>query len=87
MSWISQTQIKQRITNRKFDDAFRLALMTKDVRIALKLADDAQIPVPLSATANHLWKAADLFAEEEASISDMVRWVEAMTKTKLVPNE
>lgn len=29
MSWISQTHIKQRITNRAFDDPFKLALIRK----------------------------------------------------------
>jgi len=36
MSWISQTHMKQRIINRKFDDPFRLALMVKDISIATK---------------------------------------------------
>lgn len=83
MSWISQTQIKQRITNRKFDDPFKLDLMIKDIRIAIGLADEARLPVPLSAAGYHLWKAAGIHAEEGASISDMVRWVESMTKTKI----
>ena len=87
MSWISQTQIKQRITNRKFNDAFRLELMVKDIGIAIGLADEAQLPVPLSAAGYHLWKAAGIHAGEGASISDMVRWVESMTKTKITSQE
>jgi 3-hydroxyisobutyrate dehydrogenase-like beta-hydroxyacid dehydrogenase len=83
MSWISQTQIKQRITSRKFDDAFKLELMVKDIGIAIGLADDAQLPVPLSAVGYHLWKAAGIHAGEDASISDMVRWVESVTKTEI----
>jgi 3-hydroxyisobutyrate dehydrogenase len=35
MSWVSQTHIKQRITNRAFDDPFKLELMVKDIRIAM----------------------------------------------------
>jgi len=38
MSWISQTHIRQRITSRKFDDAFKLELMVKDIGIAMQLA-------------------------------------------------
>ena len=38
MSWISQTHIKQRITSRTFDDAFKLELMVKDIGIAMRLA-------------------------------------------------
>jgi 3-hydroxyisobutyrate dehydrogenase-like beta-hydroxyacid dehydrogenase len=87
MSWISRTQIKQRITNRKFDDPFKLDLMIKDIRIAIGLADEAQLPVPLSAAGYHLWKAAGIHAKEGASISDMVRWVESMTKTKITSQD
>ena len=87
MSWISQTQIKQRITNRKFDDPFKLELMVKDIGIAIDLADEAQLPVPLSAAGYHLWKAAGIHAGEGASISDMVRWVEYMTKTEITSQD
>ena len=44
MSWISQTHIKQRITSRTFDDAFKLELMVKDIGIAMRLAGDAVRP-------------------------------------------
>jgi 3-hydroxyisobutyrate dehydrogenase-like beta-hydroxyacid dehydrogenase len=85
MSWISQTQIKQRITSRKFDDAFKLELMVKDIGIALRLADSKKLPLPLAAVAHHLWKAADHYADEGSSISQMVRWVEHMTGTQITP--
>ena len=87
MSWISQTQIKQSITSRKFDDAFRLELMVKDIGIAIGLADEAQLPVPLSAAGYHLWKASGIHAGEGASISDMVRWVESVTKTEITSQD
>jgi 3-hydroxyisobutyrate dehydrogenase-like beta-hydroxyacid dehydrogenase len=87
MSWISQTQIKQRITNRKFDDAFKLELMVKDIGIAIGLAEEAHLPAPLSAAGYHLWKAAAIHAGEGASISDMVRWVESMTKTEITSQD
>ena len=68
-SWISRTQFHQRIFNRKFDDAFKLELMLKDVGIALGLAEDQNIPVPLSSVGYHLWQAATKHAESGASIS------------------
>lgn len=83
MSWISQTHIRQRITNRSFDDPFKLELMVKDMGIAMALADKECMPVPLSSVAHHLWKAAARFAEPGGSISNMVRWVEHMTGTLL----
>jgi len=78
-SWISQTQIRQRITSRKFDDAFKLELMVKDIGIAMSLAGEQAIPVPLCGGGHQMWRAAAQYAEEGASISDMVRWVEHMT--------
>jgi 3-hydroxyisobutyrate dehydrogenase-like beta-hydroxyacid dehydrogenase len=83
MSWISQTHIKQRITNRKFDDPFKLELMIKDIGIALGLADNKELPLPLAALAHHLWKAAGRYADKGSSISQMVRWVEHMTGTQI----
>jgi 3-hydroxyisobutyrate dehydrogenase len=83
MSWISQTQFKQRIFNRKFDDPFRLELMVKDIGIAMELATRKGLAVPLSALGEDLWKAAERHAEKGCSLSEMVRWVEHMTKTEI----
>jgi 3-hydroxyisobutyrate dehydrogenase-like beta-hydroxyacid dehydrogenase len=85
MSWISQTHIKQRILNRKFDDPFKLELMIKDIGIAMELANTLELPIPLSALGHHLWKAAGQSSKKGDSISNMVRWVESMTGTKIVP--
>jgi 3-hydroxyisobutyrate dehydrogenase len=85
MSWISQTQFKQRIINRKFDDPFRLELMVKDMGIAMELASRKGIPTPLSALGLDLWKEAERFSEKGCSISDMVRWAEHMAKTEIKP--
>jgi 3-hydroxyisobutyrate dehydrogenase-like beta-hydroxyacid dehydrogenase len=79
MSWISQTHIRQRILSRTFDDAFKLELMVKDIGIAMRLAADRSIPVPLSGVGQQLWRAAVQHAEKGGSISEMVRWVENMT--------
>jgi len=87
MSWISQTQIKQRITSRKFDDPFKLELMVKDIGIAMGLADSKALPLPLAALAHHLWKAAVHYADKGSSISHMVRWVEHMTGTRITPGD
>jgi 3-hydroxyisobutyrate dehydrogenase len=84
-SWISQTQMKQRITSRKFDDAFKLELMVKDIGIALRVAGDQMIPMPLCGTGLQLWRAAAHHAGPGSSISDMVRWVEDMTGITITP--
>jgi 3-hydroxyisobutyrate dehydrogenase-like beta-hydroxyacid dehydrogenase len=83
MSWVSRTHIKQRVISRSFDDPFKLALMVKDIGIATELGRSARVPTPVSALAQELWRAAALGAEPEASISELVRWVEAMTRTDI----
>jgi 3-hydroxyisobutyrate dehydrogenase len=85
MSWISQTQFKQRIFNKKFDDPFRLELMVKDIGIAMELANRQGLPAPLSALGQDLWQEAERFSERGSSISHMVRWIEHMTKKELAP--
>jgi 3-hydroxyisobutyrate dehydrogenase-like beta-hydroxyacid dehydrogenase len=86
MSWISQTHFKQRITNRKFDDPFKLELMVKDIGIAMELAKRKGLPAPLSALGQDLWKAAARYSEKEDSISNMVRWVENMAGIEITSN-
>ena len=84
-SWISKNHIGQRIISRKFDDPFRLDLMVKDIGIAMQLARSLELPVPLSALGQHLWMAADRWAEEGSSLSHMVSWVEQMTGVQIIP--
>jgi 3-hydroxyisobutyrate dehydrogenase len=83
MSWITQTHFKQRITNRAFDDPFKLELMVKDIRIALGLADDADIPMPLSKIGQELYQLADTHAGPGASVSELVRFVETATGVEI----
>jgi len=83
MSWNSQNLIKKRIISRKFDEPFKLDLMVKDIGIAMELAGSKSLPLPLSALAQHLWKAAARYSGEGVSICNMVRWVEHMTGTEI----
>jgi 3-hydroxyisobutyrate dehydrogenase-like beta-hydroxyacid dehydrogenase len=76
MSWITQTHIKQRITNRAFDDPFKLELMVKDIGIALELAAREQANVPFWDKGGEIWRSADEAAERGASVSELVRHVE-----------
>ena len=85
MSWITQTHIKQRITNRAFDDPFKLALMVKDMRIALGLAADQDLELPLCECGRALYRKADERAGPGASVSELVRWVEQQTGVEIKP--
>ncbi|HEY8509003.1 MAG TPA: NAD(P)-dependent oxidoreductase [Steroidobacteraceae bacterium] len=82
-SWVARTHIKQRITNRKFDDPFKLGLMVKDIEIAMRLAADLKLPLQLSRLNQQLWSEARQLEGEEASVSNLVRWLEHTTGVQI----
>jgi 3-hydroxyisobutyrate dehydrogenase len=83
MSWISRTQIRQRITSREFDDPFKLRLMLKDVNIAVNKAKDLGLDIPLSLKGRGIWEKAAEFNDMGSSISEMVKYVEERTGIKI----
>ncbi|MEP7138500.1 MAG: NAD(P)-dependent oxidoreductase [Caldimonas sp.] len=76
MSWVSQTHIRQRVLSRRFDDPFKLALMRKDIGIAMRLARDEDVAAPFCARGEELWQEAASATDAGASVSELVRWVE-----------
>lgn len=82
-SWVAQTHFHQRVFNRAFDDPFKLALMVKDMGIAMQLAEQTQTPAPMWAVAQALWQQAQGSASDQASVSELVRWMENRTGTPL----
>jgi 3-hydroxyisobutyrate dehydrogenase len=84
-SWITKNHIRQRVLSRSFDDPFKLELMLKDMGIALELGREAQLPLPLSALSQQLWRAAALAAGPGASVSELARWVENQSGTPVTP--
>jgi len=84
-SWITKNHIRQRVLSRSFDDPFKLDLMLKDMGIALQLAHDAQLPLPLSGLSQQLWRGAALAAGPGASVSELARWIEGQTGTAVTP--
>ena len=85
MSWISRTHIRQRVLSRSFDDPFKLALMLKDIGIATQLARSVDVPAPLSALNQELWRAAAADAAPDASVSELARWIERLARTAITP--
>jgi 3-hydroxyisobutyrate dehydrogenase len=75
-SWITRTHIHQRVISRTFDDPFKLELMLKDITIALGVAREAGVPMPLAEAGHPLWQAADRALGPGVSVSELVRWVE-----------
>lgn len=87
MSWVTQNHVAQRIISRKFDDPFKLELMVKDIGIAMALAREAGLPVPLSGLGQQLWSAALLDAGRGPGVSELFRWVEQRTRTEIASDE
>ena len=83
MSWVARTHIKQRVISRRFDDPFKLALMVKDIGIAMELAENTGTPAPLSALTQRLWREAAAAVAPDASVSELVRWVERQSATEI----
>ena len=82
-SFASQVRFGPQVIERRFDDAFRLALMLKDVSIANRMADDRGLGVPVSALGEQLWRAANTALGEGACVLDVVRWYERSTGVEL----
>lgn len=84
-SWITKNHIRQRILSRSFDDPFKLALMLKDMGIANALARETGSAAPMAGLGQQLWQAAARAAGPEASVSELVRWVEDLSGTPVTP--
>jgi 3-hydroxyisobutyrate dehydrogenase len=83
MSWISRSHIAQRILSRRFDDPFKLDLMVKDVNIALRLADELNLKLPLSTMTLHLWRETQAKVAKGSSVSELVRALEISTGVEI----
>jgi 3-hydroxyisobutyrate dehydrogenase len=84
MSWISRNHIPQRILSRRFDDPFKFDLMVKDVNIALSVAHDLQLKLPLSAEVQKLWQRTQANIPKGSSVSELVRALEIESGIELV---
>ena len=86
-SWITRNHIEQRVTSRSFDDPFKLALMSKDIGIAMGVARDGGVPVPLLALTQQSYLAALQASDPQASVSEVARWVEKLTGVPIEPGQ
>ncbi len=82
-SFITSKKYGPQVVGRRFDDAFKLELMLKDVGIANALADANGVSVPASALGHQLWRAANTTLGPGRSVMDIVRWYEQMTGHEL----
>lgn len=84
-SWITQTHFHQRIFNGRYDDPFKLALMVKDIGIAMRLAEGLHAKLPMATRGQQLWAEARGSAAADASVSEFVRWAERVAGVELRP--
>jgi 3-hydroxyisobutyrate dehydrogenase-like beta-hydroxyacid dehydrogenase len=86
-SWITQTHFKQRIFNRTFDDPFKLALMVKDIGIALKAASGTKTSMPVAEETGRQWRAIADGQPDGASVSRLIAGMEDRAGIKLTPGQ
>ncbi len=72
----SQNLIPERVLSREFPRTFRLALLDKDVRIALELARETGTAAPFTELASRLFEDARSELGEEADHVEAVRLIE-----------
>jgi len=71
------------VLSRSFDSGFAMQLMVKDLRIALEIAHDAGVPVPISASALEEWTAAIASLGRQADHTEIARYVESRAGVEL----
>jgi 3-hydroxyisobutyrate dehydrogenase len=84
-SWIARTHLAQRIVSRTFDEAFQLDLMVKDIGISAGLAAQAGLELPVWATTEAVWRAAQAAMPAGSTVSHVVRHMEVKTGVELTP--
>jgi 3-hydroxyisobutyrate dehydrogenase-like beta-hydroxyacid dehydrogenase len=86
-SWITQTHFKQRIFNRTFDDPFKLALMVKDIGIALKAASGTKTKMPVAEETGRQWREIAKDQPDGASVSRLIAGMEERAGIELTPGQ
>ena len=84
-SWVGRTHFQQRIFNRAFDDPFKLGLMVKDIGIALRVAEETGLEMPLSELTARLWREIEEMEGTGSSVSRLVSGMEKIAGTELTP--
>lgn len=73
----SMNLFPERVLTRAFPRTFRLALLDKDVGIAVQVAREQGVPAPMLEQASALYREARASLGEEADHVEIVRWLEA----------
>ncbi|MEX1109625.1 MAG: NAD(P)-dependent oxidoreductase [Dongiaceae bacterium] len=79
----TQKKFKQFVLSQRYDSGFALALMAKDLGIALELAQQAGMDVPFAAQCRELWAEAAASLGAEADHTELARAAERRAKSSL----
>jgi 3-hydroxyisobutyrate dehydrogenase len=72
----TQVKLPRYMLPRTFDSGFRLALMVKDIGIAVGLARESGVPAPHAEMTQALWANAQSKLPEDADHTEILRWLE-----------
>ena len=75
----TEVKFPRYILNRRFDAGFAVALMNKDVKIALDAAAELEFPMPLGAAAGQVWQLAVAQGYGAADHTAIYRFLEQLT--------
>jgi len=77
-NYTTERKIPKQILTGAFASGFKLALMTKDVGIAARLARDLKLPAPYLRETLRLWRGALKSLPKQADHTEIYRWLERL---------
>jgi 3-hydroxyisobutyrate dehydrogenase len=83
MNNAAKVKLKQFVLSRSFGSGFGLDLMVKDLGIALGIADDNELDVPLSASLVALWRDAGSRLGPGRDHTEIARYTERVAGAEL----
>lgn len=83
----TEHKVDQFVFSRTFASGFRLALMHKDIGIAVGLTEAAGVPAPLARACGRLWSEAAAALAPGADNVEVVRWMEQQAGVTLTRPE
>lgn len=79
-SYHLQSKMPNFIIPEKFDSGHRIEMMIKDLDIALQIARDNEVPMPISNQGTELYRAGAATGYAKKDISAMVKYLEGLVK-------
>lgn len=84
-SFSTEVHFPERVLTREFPNTFSLALLAKDARIAVSMAREAYVPVPLMQLAAEMFEMAKAQIGGDADHTAVVKLIEAWAGAEIAP--